>query len=299
VKLGIFHFELLYNVLQDMHFLYNEEEMAEMVLTRISQALNAEAGTIFRTEKDGTLYPLASYGVSKENLRKLTFKSGVGVVGWVAQYMQPVKVDRPETDPRFFGTVDSASGFKTRCIIASPIIVRNELIGIIEFLNRRDGMFVLPDLELISMVGRQVGIAMINARVIKERDDLLAFSEAVQGSLAAGLLVVDGQGKISKINRRAIDILGLGNTSSICGENAATTLIFALPLLKAIEETAVNSQPQTRQETTIRIQGREARIGYSTVPVIAKNGEKLGVALLFQDISLWQPPAAKSTDEKN
>lgn len=292
MKLGIFHFELLYNVLQDMHFLYNEEEMAEMVLAKISEALNAEAGTIFRAEKDGMLYPLASYGVSTESLRKLSFKTGTGVVGWVAQYMQPVKVDRPEGDPRFFGGVDNTSGFKTRSIIASPIIVRNELIGIIEFLNRRDGPFALPDLELVTMVGRQVGIALINARVIKERDNLLAFLEAVQSSLSAGLLVVDEKGNISRINRRALEILGLGGLEAIANQAASGVLAFCPSLLKALEETAAASQAQNRQETSVRIQGQDTKIGYSTVPVTAKTGEKLGVALLFQDITPWQPSRA-------
>ncbi len=284
MKLGLFHFELLYNVLQEMHFLYNEEEMAETVLTKISEALNAEAGTIFRTEEEGRLYPLASYGVSKENLRKLTFKTGVGVVGWVAQYMQPVKVDRPDADPRFFGSADTQSGFKTRNIVAAPILVRNELIGVIEFLNRRGGPFVVQDLELISMVGRQVGIAMINARVVTERDNLVAFQEAVMGSLSAGLLVTDAQGKITRANDRAAEILGTGR-DKLEGKAGDESLSFCAPLLKALEDTAQTGQPKAREEISLTVQGKEKKIGFSTVPVASKAGGKLGVAVLFQDIT--------------
>lgn len=287
MKLGIFHFELLYNVLQDMHFLYDEEEMADNVLSKISQALDAEAGTIFRVEKDGTLYPLAAYGVPKENLRKMKFQSGHGVVGWVAQYMQPVKVDKPEADPRFLGRIDTASGFKTRSIIAAPIIVRNEMIGIIEFLNRRTGPFVNQDLELISMVGRQVGIAMINARVVTERDNLVSFQEAVVGSLSAGLLVIDPQGRTTKLNRRALEIIGLTEKDKWEGEVVQKILAFSPDLIKALEETADTSTPKPRQETTIKVGGTDKHIGYSTVPVIGKAGDKLGVALLFQDISKY------------
>lgn len=284
MKLGMFHFELLYNVLQEMHFLYIEEEMASTVLSKISQALDAEAGTIFRAEKNGTLYPLASYGVDVETLRKLTFRSGHGVVGWVAQYGQPVKVDKPQADPRFFGMSDSQSGFKTRCIIAAPIIVREELIGVIEFLNRRSGPFVLQDMELISMVGRQVGIAMINARVIKERDDLLAFQEAVVGSLTAGLVVINPQKQIIKYNRRALEILGISGPPPV-GQDLGAIIPFAPGLVGALEETISSSQGKTRQECMVAVQGAEKRIGYSTVPVVAKNGDVQGAALLFQDIS--------------
>lgn len=289
MKLGIFHFELLYNVLQEMHFLYNEEEMAETVLAKISQALDAEAGTVFRMQPDGqSLYPLASHGVSKENLRRLSFRIGQGVVGWVAQYMQPVKVDKPDSDPRFFGSVDTNVGFKTRSIIACPIIVRNELIGVIEFLNRRTGPFVLQDLELVSMVGRQVGIAMINARVIMERDKLLAFQEAVVGSLGAGLIVVDPSLKITEANRRSQEILEMMD-KKLEGEIAAAALSPFPDLAKALEQTSASQEPLRRQETSVTVHGQIKKIGFSTVPVTAKTGDRLGAALLFQDISAYQP----------
>ncbi len=47
MKLGIFHFQVLYNVLDNIHFIYDEDELANNVLKRVSEALNAEAGTIF------------------------------------------------------------------------------------------------------------------------------------------------------------------------------------------------------------------------------------------------------------
>jgi GAF domain-containing protein len=287
MKLGIFHFELLYNVLQDMHFLYDEEEMADTVLSKISQALDAEAGTIFRVEKEGELYPLAAFGASKENLRKLKFQSGQGVVGWVAQYMQPVKVDKPDADPRFLGRIDTTNGFKTRSIIAAPIIVRNEMIGIIEFLNRRTGPFVNQDLELISMVGRQVGIAMINARVVTERDNLLAFQEAVVGSLSAGLLVIGPKGQVTKMNRRALEIVGMTEKDKWEGEELQKILSFSNDLVSALQETAETSTPKPRLETMAKVNGIDKRIGYSTVPVVGKSGDKLGAALLFQDITKY------------
>jgi PAS domain-containing protein len=298
MRLGLFHFELLYDVLQDMHFLYDEEQMAEMVLSKMSPALDAEAGTIFRAEKDGRLYPLASYGVSKENLRKAAFKTGVGVVGWVAQYLQPVKVDRPETDARFLGAVDTRSGFRTRNIVASPIIVRNELIGIIEFLNRRGGPFVIQDLELISMVGRQVGIAMVNARVMKERDDLLAFQEAVVGSLSAGLLVIDPGQKVLRANNRAAEILGWEGREALEGHPVSEILSACKPLLKALEDTAASAQGKAREEAVAEIRGKPKKIGYSTVPVLSKSGESLGAAVLFQDITEWNPVSHDQATQK-
>lgn len=167
MKLGIFHFQVLYNVLENIHFIYDENELAETVLSTVSQALNAEAGSIFTLLEDGSIFPLASYGAPVEKLREKKFEMGQGVVGWVAQYTQPLKIDKPQQDSRFTGNVDVHTGFKTRSIIAAPIMSKGKCIGIIEFLNRKDGSFAVPDLELVSMVGREVGIAFENARLIQ------------------------------------------------------------------------------------------------------------------------------------
>ena len=48
MKLGTFHFQLLYNVLENVHFMHDETELAQAVLDKVSEALNAEAGSIFR-----------------------------------------------------------------------------------------------------------------------------------------------------------------------------------------------------------------------------------------------------------
>ena len=112
--LGLFHYQLLSNILEKIHYIYDEEELAVTVLTQLSEALSAEGGTIFKILPDGRIWPLASYGAPIEALRKMEFKIGKGVVGWVAQYPQPLKVDNPLTDARFMGSIDNKTGFKTK-----------------------------------------------------------------------------------------------------------------------------------------------------------------------------------------
>jgi GAF domain-containing protein len=179
MKLGLFHFQLLYNVLENIHFIYDEGELAEVVLEKVGEALNAGAGTVFRIEEDGTIVPLASQGVSLETLRRTEFRVGKGVAGWVAKYVQPVKVDDPKKDSRFSLAVDKETGFKTRSIVAAPILAKGRAIGVIEFLNRRDGAFTVPDLELIYMIGREVGIAFENALLVRELRRSRAFLESM------------------------------------------------------------------------------------------------------------------------
>ncbi len=154
---------------------------------------------------------MAAYGTSLEVLKKMHFETGRGVVGWVAQYVQPVKVDNPKTDTRFHGSIDTATGFQSRSIIAAPILSKGKPIGIIEFLNRQGGPFAIPDLELISMIGREIGIASENVTLIKKLGEARAFQESIINSLSAGVLVLDRDDRLIEVNpTTAKRILGAG-----------------------------------------------------------------------------------------
>lgn len=283
MKLGLFHFQLLYNVLENIHFIYDEGELAEVVLEKVGEALNAAAGTVFRIEADGTIVPLASQGVSLESLRRTEFRVGKGVAGWVAKYVQPVKVDEPKKDSRFSMAVDKETGFKTRSIVAAPILAKGRAIGVIEFLNRRDGPFTVPDLELISMIGREVGIAFENAVLVRELRRSRAFLESMVDSLSAGLIVLDADGTVIEFNPRGQDILGLPWRKED-GPRAAAQVLAPHPEMRAVARKAMEADaPLTRRESPVKAGNR--RLGWSAMPIKSKEGARLGTAVLFQDIT--------------
>jgi PAS domain S-box-containing protein len=288
MKLGLFHFQLLYNVLENIHFIYDEGELAEVVLEKVGEALNAGAGTVFRIEEDGTIVPLASQGVSLETLRRTEFRVGKGVAGWVAKYVQPVKVDDPKKDSRFSLAVDKETGFKTRSIVAAPILAKGRAIGVIEFLNRRDGAFTVPDLELISMIGREVGIAFENALLVRELRRSRAFLESMVDSLSAGLIVLDADGRVIEFNPRGQDILGLPWRKEDAPRTAAQVLA-PHPEMRAVVRKSMDADaPLTRRESPVKAGNR--RLGWSAMPIKSKEGARLGTAVLFQDITKLLKP---------
>jgi PAS domain S-box-containing protein len=288
MKLGIFHYQLLYQILERIHYIYDETQLADEVLENISAALDAEAATIFKLQPDGRLFPLSAFGVSLTKLRQLSFETGKGVVGWVVQYGQPVKVDRPDTDPRFLNQIDSVTGFKTSSILAAPILAKGKVIGVIEFLNRRNGVFQFPDLELVGMVGREVGIAFENVSLVKELSHTRAFLDAVTNSLSAGIIVVDGGQRLLKVNPKAVQILAMtGDQTDWIGKKIADVLNDYPELVVIINSLVSASTPVQRQEVVLSIKGEKRIIGYSGVFVATPQKQRLGTALLFQDITAY------------
>lgn len=286
MKLGLFHFQLLYQILEQIHYLYTEDELAESVLKGVSTALNAEGGTIFKLLPDQKLYPLAAFGVSLEKLRAIPFQHGRGVAGWVVEHGQPVKVDKPENDQRFGGKIDAITGFRTKSIVAAPILAKGNVVGVIEFLNRADGPFSIPDLEMVSMIGREVGIAFENVKLVGELKRTQALLDATAMSLAAGMLIVDKEGKLLKLNPSGFRILDISEPeSSLVHQPISNFLSGYAPLLSVIKD-AINSQePIRRLELRLLMKKGERVIGYSAVPVKDPQGFRLGTAILFQDIT--------------
>lgn len=285
MALGLAHYEVLYNVLENIHFIYDEYELASVLLAKVSPVLNAGAGSIFKMRKDGTLEPLSAYGTQLDTLRKLNLRVGQGVLGWVAQYGQPVKVDDPKSDSRFNGEVDHRTGFKTTSIVAAPIVSRGKIVGVIEFLNRKGGPFAIQDLELISMIGREIGIAFENVTLVRKIESGRAFLESVLESLSAGLIVTNPDGDIVEINPRAQAILKLKWKTADAPRSASEVLHDRRPMLDIVHQAVADEAPLSRQERTMELGGKKRRVGFSTAPIRSKDGRRMGSTVLFQDLT--------------
>jgi signal transduction histidine kinase len=59
---------------------------------------------------------------------------------------------------------DQLTGFTTKKIIAIPLIVEGEILGVIELLNKKRGDFGEEDVRLLSLVASSAAIAIQNAR---------------------------------------------------------------------------------------------------------------------------------------
>jgi len=287
MPLGLFHYQVLCDVLERIHYIYNESELAETILSKVAEALNTEAGSIFKIYPDGIIEPLAAYGATVESLKKFEFKTGKGVVGWVAQYGQPIKVENPLNDKRFMGMVDTSTGFKTRSILAAPIMAKGVPVGVIEFMNKKGGPFAVPDLELLSIVGREIGIAFENVKLIKSIETGKAFREAIVSSLAAGLLVMDMKRRVLALNPSGKRILGLKCECDEDNPPLMNEILASYPeLVKMLDSLAASGpSPASRKELNLNLGGKPSVIGYSTVPLNKKDGDCIGAAVLFQDIT--------------
>ncbi|MGI6254448.1 MAG: GAF domain-containing protein [Acutalibacter sp.] len=69
----------------------------------------------------------------------MSLASGEGIAGTVVQEGKTTVVKDCQSDPRWAGRFDEATGFVTRSMICVPLVNKYEVIGCIQIINKRDG----------------------------------------------------------------------------------------------------------------------------------------------------------------
>jgi len=154
------------------------DNLLNIILEKAEEVMEAEASSVFKIdEARNDLYFLTARGVKGKEAKEIRVPLGRGIVGWVALHGKPLLVPDVTKDPRWFKGVDKKTKFVTRSILAVPLFVKGTIIGVAEVLNKKGNrQFNRDDLELFSALGNQIAVAVENASLYKELDELFLSS---------------------------------------------------------------------------------------------------------------------------
>lgn len=160
-------------------------EVLETALEKAEVLCRAETSSIWELdEATGELFFRVVRGTAASAIRDHRVRVGVGIVGSVADSARGEIVNDVDDDPRWRGDFDG--GFRTRAILAVPLLARGRLTGVLQLLNPvgRDG-FALDDLERMRLFAAPLGQAIENARLyaaleLRFHDTVTALAEAVE-----------------------------------------------------------------------------------------------------------------------
>lgn len=150
------------------------------------------------------------------------------IAGWVAENNQPVLINNVADDPRFFTDVQIKTGYVNHTMIAVPMCVDSECIGVIELLNKKQHKkFDSLDLELLKVLSMQAGIAYSNATRYKDiksaiatGQDALSFDSNYHSFIAKSPVIVDLLRIVKEAARTNASVL-------ITGESGVGKELFA------------------------------------------------------------------------
>lgn len=168
----LIHTSMLFSSILDI------DDLLNIVLRKAEEVMDAEASSVFRIDEvTNELYFVTARGEKGKEAKEIRVPMGKGIVGWTAQNGKPLLVADVRKDKRWFKGVDKKTKFVTKSIMAVPLISKGKIIGVAEVLNKRGNRkFNKTDLELFESLGHQIAIAIENAALYKELDELFLSS---------------------------------------------------------------------------------------------------------------------------
>src|SRR3954469_10216745 len=119
-----------------------EVELDDMLATfaaRVAHALGADRATLWLI--DGANGDIRSRVATLPELPELRVPSGHGVVGHVAATGELVNIREVASDPRWATDIAKLVGYRVTSMLSAPIVRRDQIRGVLQVLNKRDGAF--------------------------------------------------------------------------------------------------------------------------------------------------------------
>lgn len=147
------------------------EQVSQLLLSIVCEAVGAEAGEICLLERDGqTLRQRGWVGDTRYLLIMAEnggqYRLGDGIVGWVAQHRSPALV-RNKLDPMSVRRDIDRNPFES--IITIPLIMGERLLGTLGLFSNQSNAFNQQHLALLQAISNSVTIAIHNVELYAEQ----------------------------------------------------------------------------------------------------------------------------------
>lgn len=165
------------------------DRLLPRIVAYATEVLAADRSSLFLyDEKTDELWGRVAEGLGSREIR---FPADRGLAGAVLASGRPMVVDDAYEHPRFDRHWDRRTGYRTRSVLATPIVNRKqEVLGVIQALNKRGGGdFTVADIRLAEAFGAHVAMALERAMLAEAYADrqkiqaMLDLARDVQRSL--------------------------------------------------------------------------------------------------------------------
>lgn len=160
-----------FNTLIEINELINSDyQDIHSLLTRILESATllcaGDASSLLLIDRDAEeLRFEVAVGLKASEVKRFTVKIGEGIAGWVVLHNKSLIVNDAANDQRHLRQIPEVIGYPSRNMLAVPMRVKDECIGVIEVLNKADGRdFTQDDLEWLEIFTNQAALAIVNAR---------------------------------------------------------------------------------------------------------------------------------------
>ncbi len=207
------------------------DDVLQIVMHKAIELMKAERGLIMLLDEKGELQTRCAFNLCKEEMNQDDFQISNSIAYEVARTAKSKYISDALSDKKY-AQQKSIVEMHLHSIMCVPVIIKEKVIGIIYLDNSIETrMFLKSDLYIFELYGQMVSNALHNAEIYESLLVMQRYNESVIEKSPIGLVVLDSNACISKINSVALQILEL-NKSQIrfSGDNSqATAFLDILP----------------------------------------------------------------------
>jgi len=248
------------------------DRLLHLIVGKVTELMDADRSTLYVMDDSRTM--LWTRVLQADEIKEIRLKLGEGIAGWVARTGEAVNIEDAYQDARFQKEVDQRSGYHTRSILCTPMKDnQGQIIGVVQVLNKRGGVFTAEDEELLEALVSQTAIAIENSQlylsVVRNNQRLLETQEKLERRMRELdlLLEVERQTSIASSLDELLDGL-LARTTELIGAEAASILLMDEKTEQLYFSAALGTQGEMVKEQSVAV-------GEGIAGWVAAHGEPL------------------------
>jgi PAS domain S-box-containing protein len=155
------------------------DEVLKTVIDQVMLRLQAEGVSTLLLDNPDELVFAAVNGASADQLRGVRMPAHVGIAGEVVRTGQALRIRSAEDRGRIFRDIEDVSHYHALDVVAVPLKLGSEILGVMEAVHSQAYSFTDDDLRLLESAGSWAAIAIGNARQHQRLQRRLRESEAM------------------------------------------------------------------------------------------------------------------------
>lgn len=147
--------------------------LLDRMLNNAMAVISAKDGSLLVLDEDtqDLVFVLVQGEVDSSQLVGQRVPAGKGIAGWVVKNKLPTIVNNAPADDRHYAGFDQTFQFQTNSVLAVPIIGRDRVLGVVEMLNKENGMpFNTADQTLLLLLCKFAG-EVLHSIVAEEKEE--------------------------------------------------------------------------------------------------------------------------------
>ncbi|MDP1673497.1 MAG: GAF domain-containing protein, partial [Burkholderiales bacterium] len=261
------------------------DPLLEKILAAATQLLGADRGSLFLYDPSSN--ELWSRVAGGEAAQEIRFPASAGIAGECFIQGARINIDDAYRDPRFNPGVDKGTGYRTRNILCMPITTKGgNKVGVMEILNKKEGPFTAADQRRLGALCAQAAVSIENAQLFEDVSNSRNYNESILRSMSNGVLTLDADNTISKINPSALRILQREERDTV---SRGVGEVFDGPnswVTHSLEKVLRTGRIDSTVDSDLVLDGRHAvSVNMTAVPLHDAHDDPLGSMLIMEDIT--------------